>query len=114
MASGDRRNIPDEGTDLSAVKDSIAALTGQIADVLNAFGGTATRRARRGYRQARANVDSAVSDLAERGGAAADAAQDAAYSLEETLEEIVVERPLAALGLALGVGFLLGLTWRRR
>ena len=114
MASADRRDIPGEGTDLSAVKDSIAALTGQITDVLNAFAGTATRRARRGYRQARANVDSAVSDLAERGGTAADTAQDAAYSLEEKLEEIVVERPLAALGLALGVGFLLGLTWRRR
>src|SRR5215831_11256366 len=59
MASADRKDIPDEGTDLSAVKD-------------------------------------------------------AAYSLGETLEEVVNERPLVALGVALGVGLLLGMTWRRR
>ena len=59
MASADRKDIPDEGTDLSAVKD-------------------------------------------------------AAHSLGETLEEVVNERPLVALGVALGVGLLLGMTWRRR
>ena len=59
MASADRKDIPDEGTDLSAVKE-------------------------------------------------------AAYSLGETLEEVVNERPLVALGVALGVGLLLGMTWRRR
>jgi ElaB/YqjD/DUF883 family membrane-anchored ribosome-binding protein len=59
MANADRKDIPDEGTDLSAVKD-------------------------------------------------------AAYSLGETLEEVVNERPLVALGVALGVGLLLGMTWRRR
>jgi hypothetical protein len=55
MANADRKDIPDEGTDLSAVKD-------------------------------------------------------AAYSLGETLEEVVNVRPLVALG----VGLLLGMTWRRR
>ena len=55
MASADRKDIPDEGTDLSAVKD-------------------------------------------------------AAHSLGETLEEVVNERPLVALGVALGVGLLLGMT----
>jgi ElaB/YqjD/DUF883 family membrane-anchored ribosome-binding protein len=59
MASAERKDIPDEGTDLSAVKD-------------------------------------------------------AAYSLGQTLEEVVNERPLVALGVALGVGLLLGMTWRRR
>lgn len=99
--------------DVSAVKDDIAALTGQIADALNTFAGIAKGQAQRGYRQARANVDSAVSDLSERGGTAVDAAQDAANSLEETLEEVIQQRPLATVGLALGVGFLLGLAWRR-
>lgn len=99
--------------DVSAVKDDIAALTGQIADALNTFAGNAKHQARRGYRQARANVDSAVSELSERGGTAVDAAQDAANSIEETLEEVIAQRPLATVGLALGVGFLIGLTWRR-
>ncbi len=66
-----------------------------------------------GYKQARANVDSAVDDLSERGGAMMNAAQDAASSIEETLEDVITQRPLATVGLALGLGFLIGATWRR-
>jgi len=123
MASGNgettTRDMADETAykrlqkDVSAVKDDIAALTGQIADALNTFAGSAKKQARHGYRQARANVDSAVSDLSERGGTAMEAAQDAANSMEETLEEVISQRPLATVGLALGLGFLIGLTWRR-
>jgi len=35
-----------------------------------------------------------------------DAAQDAATSLEESLEDVITQRPLATVGLALGLGFL--------
>jgi ElaB/YqjD/DUF883 family membrane-anchored ribosome-binding protein len=42
-----------------------------------------------------------------------DAAQDAASSIEETLEDVIAHRPLATVGLALGLGFLIGATWRR-
>ena len=99
--------------DVAAVKNDIAALTEQITDALNSFAGTAQKQARRGYKQARANVDSAVDDLSERSGAVMDAAQDAASTIEETLEDIIVQRPLATVGLALGLGFLIGATWRR-
>src|ERR1700677_2383792 len=85
--------------DLAAVKNDISALTHQITDALNSFAGTAGKQARRGYKQARANVDSAVDDLSERGSAAMDAAQDAASSIEETLEDIIQQRPLATVGL---------------
>jgi len=54
--------------------------------VLNSFAGTAKKQARRGYKEARANVDSAVDDMSERGSAMMDAAQDAALSIEESLE----------------------------
>jgi ElaB/YqjD/DUF883 family membrane-anchored ribosome-binding protein len=99
--------------DVAAVKNDIAALTEQITDALNSFAGTAQKQARRGYKQARANVDSALDDASERGGAMMDAAQDAAYSIEESLEEVIAQRPLATVGLALGIGFLIGATWRR-
>jgi ElaB/YqjD/DUF883 family membrane-anchored ribosome-binding protein len=113
------KNLTDKATydrlekDVAAVKNDISALTEQITDALNSFAGTAGKQARRGYKQARANVDSAVDDLSERGSAAMDAAQDAASSIEETLEELVHERPLATVGLALGLGFLIGAAWRR-
>jgi ElaB/YqjD/DUF883 family membrane-anchored ribosome-binding protein len=99
--------------DVTAVKNDISALTDQITDALNSFAGTAKKQTRRGYKQARANVDSAVDDLSERGSAALGAAQDAALSIEETLEDVITQRPLATVGLALGLGFLIGATWRR-
>ena len=95
------------------MKNDINALTEQITDALNSFAGSAQKQARRGFRQARANVDSAVDDLSERGSAVMDAAQDAATSIEETLEDVITQRPLATVGLALGLGFLIGVTWRR-
>jgi ElaB/YqjD/DUF883 family membrane-anchored ribosome-binding protein len=99
--------------DVAAVKNDIAALTDQITDALNSFAGTAGKQARRGYKQARANVDSAVDDISERGSAMMGAAQDAAVSIEETLEDVITQRPLATVGLAIGLGFLIGATWRR-
>jgi ElaB/YqjD/DUF883 family membrane-anchored ribosome-binding protein len=51
--------------------------------------------------------------MSDRGAAAMDAAQDAAYGLEESLEDVITQRPLATVGLALGIGFLIGAIWRR-
>jgi ElaB/YqjD/DUF883 family membrane-anchored ribosome-binding protein len=113
------KNLKDEATyerlekDVTAVKNDIAALTEQITDALNAFAGEAGKQARRGYKQARANVDTALDDASARGGAMLDAAQDAASTIEETLEDVITQRPLATVGVALGLGFLIGLTWRR-
>ena len=99
--------------DLAAVKKDITQLSERIADTLNAVSGEATKQARRGYRQARRNVDAALSDPQERGSAAMEAAQDAAASIEETLEDAIRERPVAAIAMAVGLGFLIGVTWRR-
>ena len=55
----------------------------------------------------------AFDDMSERGSAMMDAAQDAASSLEETLEDAITQRPLATVGIALGIGFLIGMAWRR-
>jgi ElaB/YqjD/DUF883 family membrane-anchored ribosome-binding protein len=113
------RNLTDKATyerlekDVAAVKNDSSALTEQITEALNAFAGSAGKQARRGYKQARANVDSAVDDMSERGSAMMDAAQDAASSIEESLEDVITQRPLATVGLALGLGFLIGVTWRR-
>jgi ElaB/YqjD/DUF883 family membrane-anchored ribosome-binding protein len=113
------RNMTDQATyerlekDVAAVKNDISALTDQITEALNTLAGAARKQARHGYKKARANVDSVVDDISERGSAAMGAAQDAAVSVEETLEDVIAERPLATVGLALGLGFLIGVTWRR-
>ena len=99
--------------DVTSVKNDIAALTEQITDAINTFAGTAKKQARRGYKQARENLDSTLDDVSERGSAMFDAAQDAAVTVEETLEDVITQRPLATVALALGLGFLIGVTWRR-
>ena len=119
MSDTATRNLTDKATyerlekDVTAVKNDIAALTDQITDALNSFAGTATKQARRGYKQARAGAEQAMDDVSERGSAMMGAAQDAASSIEESLEEVITQRPLATVGLALGLGFLIGVTWRR-
>jgi len=113
------KNLADDASyqrlekDVTAVKNDIAALTDQITDALNTFAGTAKKQARRGYKQARENIDSTVDDVSERGSAMLGAAQDAAVTVGETLEDVITQRPLATVALALGLGFLIGVTWRR-
>ncbi len=113
------KNLTDKATyerlqkDVTAVKNDIAALTDQITDALNSFAGTATKQARRGYKQVRENAEQTMDDMSERSGAMMDAAHDAASSIGELLEEVITERPLATVGLAIGIGFLIGVTWRR-
>ena len=99
--------------DVTSVKNDIAALTEQITDAINTFAGKARKQARHGYSQARENIDSTLDDVSERGSAMLGAAQDAAGTIEETLEDAITQRPLATVGLALGLGFLIGVTWRR-
>jgi ElaB/YqjD/DUF883 family membrane-anchored ribosome-binding protein len=99
--------------DIAAVKDDITALADQVTDTFHNLASTARKRARQGYDQAQSGMDSALDDAAERGTAFAGAAQDAMASIEETLEEVIAQRPLATVGLALGLGFLIGISWRR-
>ncbi|NGX93675.1 MAG: DUF883 domain-containing protein [Candidatus Afipia apatlaquensis] len=113
------KNMTDKATyerlqkDVDAVKNDISALADQISDVIEAFKGDARKQAKRAYRQARSEVDSVMSDVGKRGSEALDAAQDYAGTLEESLEDAITQRPLAAVGLAVGLGFLIGVTWRR-
>ena len=99
--------------DVAAVKSDIAALTDQITDALNTFANATGKQARRGYKQARENMDSTLDDMSERGNAMMGAAQDAYGSIEETLEDAITQRPLATVGIALGIGLLIGIAWRR-
>jgi ElaB/YqjD/DUF883 family membrane-anchored ribosome-binding protein len=121
MANGETamKDMTDKATyqrlenDVSGMKGDITALAAQITEALNNLAGAATKRARHGAKEARANVDSAIDDISTRSGAVLDAAQNAAASVGDTLEDVIVQRPIATVGLALGIGFLIGVTWRR-
>jgi ElaB/YqjD/DUF883 family membrane-anchored ribosome-binding protein len=113
------KNMTDKATyerlqkDVEAVKNDLSVLTEQLSETLSAFTGSTRKQARRNFKQARASVDTFVDDATRKGAAALEAAQDAAATLEDSIEEAIVQRPLATVGLAIGLGFLIGVTWRR-
>jgi len=103
--------------DLTPVKSEISQLSKQISDAVNALSAIAQDESRRGLKRARANVDALASGASERAGAAAGAmtavAQDKASSIGDALADAIEERPVAVLALAMGIGFLIGVIWRR-
>jgi ElaB/YqjD/DUF883 family membrane-anchored ribosome-binding protein len=103
--------------EMAAMKDATGNLSDQIADAASDLGASAQEQAKRSLKYAReyggAQVDSIVADASDRMGAAASAAQAQAASLADTLEDTVRERPLSAIGVGLGFGFLMGAIWRR-
>ena len=113
LSAADDRDYARLEKDLTAVKNDIAHLSQQISEAVNALGAVAQGQARRGLRKARANVDSVMSDASDRAGEVANAAQDAVSSVGDTLADVIQERPAATLALAFGLGFLIGVTWRR-
>ncbi len=85
--------------DLTAMRDDVGKLSQQVVDLLSAKGAAA-------YMRAKKNFDAKT-------GEAADAVRDVRDTFVDALEESVQERPLATLAIALGIGFVIGATWRR-
>ena len=95
------------------MKNDIGGLSDQISDAASDIGAVAQEQAKRGLKHARANMGSMAADASDRLGVVANTAQSQASSLGDTLEDAIQERPLATVALALGLGFLAGVIWRR-
>ena len=92
--------------DLQALRDDVAKLAQQIADIFAAKGGKVWDRARSG-------VDEALADVEDKGRDALDAVREVGDNLAGAIDESLKQRPYTTLALALGLGFLFGATWRR-
>ncbi len=99
--------------DMTAVKQDISSLSEQIAEALSTLASIAQQQAKGGLKNARKKVDAVMSDAGDRAGTVVESAQDAVGSIGQTLEDVVQERPVATLAVVLGLGFFIGLTWRR-
>lgn len=88
--------VEDLSTQIAILKDDIAALTGSVSE----FGKTTTRDA---ANQAKA----AASEYANLG-------KEKAVEAQKTAEDFIRTQPAAAMGVAAGVGFLIGLISARR
>jgi ElaB/YqjD/DUF883 family membrane-anchored ribosome-binding protein len=98
---------------MAVMKSDIGGLSDQIADAANDIGSVAKEQAKRGIKNARTNMGSIATGASDRLGVVANTAQSQALSIAESLEDAIRERPLPALALVLGFGFLVGVIWRR-
>ena len=102
-ASAGARNIQ---ADLVSMRDEVARLTHQIADIFAAKG-TAS------WQRAKSDLDGVISDAGEKGREAIGAVREVGDSVVDAVDKSLRQRPYTALALAAGLGFLFGVIWRR-
>jgi ElaB/YqjD/DUF883 family membrane-anchored ribosome-binding protein len=100
-ASAGARDIQ---ADLVGLRDDVARLTHQIADI---FAGTAS------WQRAKSDLDGVISDAGEKGREAIGAVREVGDNLVDAVDKSLKQRPYTALALAAGLGFLFGAIWRR-
>jgi ElaB/YqjD/DUF883 family membrane-anchored ribosome-binding protein len=92
--------------DMAALRNDVSKLTAQITDIVSSRGGAA-------WRSAKANVEGVVSDVQDKGMEAVGAVREVGDNLVDAIDESLKQRPYTTLALAVGIGFLFGVTWRR-
>ena len=96
----------DVQADLAALRDDVAKLATQLADIVSSRGGAAWRKAKSG-------VGDVVSDVQDKGMEAVGAVREVGDNVVDAIDESLKKRPYTTLALAAGIGFLFGATWRR-
>jgi len=105
--------VEDVQRELKVIRDDIARLTEQISTLLSASGSDAVREVKAHIDRFRETLDDVVGDAGAKGLDAIGSVRESADTLLDSMEDAVRKRPMATLGIALGLGFLFGATWRR-
>ena len=92
--------------DVESLRNDVARLANQIADIFSSRGNAAWSRAK-------SNVEGVVSDVSAKGQEAVDAVREVGDNVVDAIDESLKKRPYTTLALAVGIGFLFGATWRR-
>ena len=105
--------VEDIQRELKVIRDDIARLADQVSTLLSSGGNDAIREVKAQIDRFRDRLDDVLSDAGAKGLDAIGGLRDSADTLVDSLEDAVRKRPISTLGVALGVGFLFGVTWRR-
>jgi ElaB/YqjD/DUF883 family membrane-anchored ribosome-binding protein len=101
--------VKDLQRDLEVVREDLTRLAQQVGSIVSAGGNDAIGELKAQLNRIRDGVENAISSA---GGKSIDAVKDTTDSMD-ALEASVRNRPIATLGIALGLGFLFGAIWRR-
>jgi ElaB/YqjD/DUF883 family membrane-anchored ribosome-binding protein len=102
-ASAASRNIEN---DLQALRDDFARLAEQVSDIVAGKGDAA-------WQSAKASVDDVIAEAGDKGREAAEAMREMTDHFVEAVDGSLKERPYTTLAIVAGVGFVLGMIWRR-
>jgi ElaB/YqjD/DUF883 family membrane-anchored ribosome-binding protein len=96
--------------DLQAISDDVARLAQQVTTGLSSASSDAVAEVKVQLNRIRDGLQDVI---AEAGGKGMDTVKQTTDTVLGALEDSVRQRPIATLGIALGLGFLFGATWRR-
>jgi len=97
---------PEIQGDLQALRDDVAKLTQQLADL-------AAEKGNEVWQRARASVDGVVEGVSAKGQEATDAVGEVRDNLVSAIDESLENRPYTTLALSIAAGFVLGAIWKR-
>jgi ElaB/YqjD/DUF883 family membrane-anchored ribosome-binding protein len=104
--TGEARRASAAGNDdLESLKADISKLAGDVAELMSAKGNVAWGRVQ-------ANVEGLVSDATAKGQDAVDAVKEVSDNMIGAIDESLKKRPYTTLAIAVGIGFLLGISRR--
>ena len=83
--------------DLEALRNDVARLASQIADIFAAKGSDAWGRTRN-----KSNIEGMVSDASAKGQEAVDAVREVGDNMVDAIDELLKKRPYTTLALAVG------------
>jgi ElaB/YqjD/DUF883 family membrane-anchored ribosome-binding protein len=96
--------------DLQVLRDDLGTLAEEVASLMSSTGNQALDEMKDRVRRVRQNLDEVVSAAGTRGR---DALLDVTENMGGVIEQSLKERPFTTLALAVGLGFVLGATWRK-
>lgn len=104
----------DVSADLAQLKADLSRLAASVASLVETQGQAAAANVKGRVRAAAATAEDAAARVAEEGRHAYDQTRAAVATAGDDLSRMVERNPIASLGIALGVGLVIGMMSRRR
>ena len=106
-------NVKNLKKDLQSLRDDLSELSKQVEGLATDAGAEMIDDVKSRLANFGSSVDELIAGAGARGREAVDAVSDMGGNVVENVEDAIRERPLTALAIALGLGFVLSSTMRR-
>jgi ElaB/YqjD/DUF883 family membrane-anchored ribosome-binding protein len=94
--------------DLRALREDLSTLAQDVTNLMSSTGNQTLDDIKDRIRGIRSALDEVISEAGVR-----DTLRDVKDNLSSAVEDSIKERPLTTIAIALGLGFLIGATWRK-